>query len=455
MNRILPLILFVWWSAALSHGAPAPAGAPAPRYRYLFLYDCSYSMSKAAPTGRQAIADLIYSGLQERMQPGEVFGVWPFSFQVFTNRIAPMTWQPGAHQALSDGTLAMLQVMRNEKQTKMDVLWREVTQAARASDQFMALIVTDGDDPFKGTPFDAALNQMVKTHAKELRRARKPFLAVLSAVKGQFVAYTIGPAGEPIDFQSLNQQIARVIPPEPLAPLVTNIITTNIIIVTNFPVVATDTPRAPRETLPVAATHAAPATLSEPSQPPSDLAPLIATNGPDNLGVFTQPPPLQSEVKTNPPATTAQAQTNPPPVRTANASKSISELAVSTPSRPPAEKPPPVQTQAKPVMEVKTPAPPASPPAARPVATNPAPSAPVSVTPAIARAKTAVPPLAPAPKKTSSPQDTSFWREKGKVILFASGSVVVGVAIFLFLYRAAQRKPQPSFISQSIDKHLR
>jgi anti-sigma-K factor RskA len=64
-------------------------------------------------------------------------------------------------------------------------------------------------------------------------------------------------------------------------------------------------------------------------------------------------------------------------------------------------------------------------------------------------------PAAAATRKEPASQSASFWKEKGNFILFAAGSVVAGLAVFLVLYRAAQRKPQPSFISQSIDKHLR
>ena len=463
MNRILPLILFAWWSATLANGAQAPASAPPPPYRYLFLYDCSYSMAKAAPNGRQAIADLIYSGLQGRLLPGEVFGVWPFHAQVFTHRIAPMTWQPGGHQALSDGTLALLKVIKNEKASKMDVLWREVAQAARGSELFTAIVVSDGDDLFKGTPFDAALNQIVKAHAKELRRARKPFLAVLSAVKGQFVAYTIGPAGEPIDFQTLNQQIARVIPPEPLAPLMTNMVTTNIIIVTNFPVVATNAPAAPREATPVAtplaAPDAAPAFLSGPSQPPAQ----VATRGPDRQGVFTQPPPLKPEAETNPPPITRQAQSNPPSVQASNPpapalaapAQVISTPPASIPSPSPAEKPKVALERAKPALEAKATAPPTPPAAPGLVATNRAPASSSSVARAKAPAQIPATSLNTAARKEPSPPETLFWKGKGNLVLFAAGSLVAGVIVFLVIYRVTRRKPQPSFISQSIDKHLR
>jgi hypothetical protein len=437
MRRPLP---WLWLVLALATGnSPAHAQSAAfmPPYRYLFVYDASSSMAKAAPIGGQAIADLIYSGIQGQLKPGDVFGVWLFNQQVFTNRFAPMTWHPGAHQALSDNTLALLKTVRYEKDSKLDVMWREVLQAARASENLTVMIITDGDQPFKGTPFDGILNRLTKEHLKELRRAKRPLLATLVAKKGQFVAYTIGPAGQPIDFSSLGIQLERVYPSEPVAPLVTNIITTNFVIITN-PVAAaplvTHLPRASEAANPDVVIPA----IQEIKPPPMVFE---ESNSPANQVIFAQPPPLKPTVPPAPvtaveevrPALTNEPAATPEPAATASEA-SVPTMARSEPTKPETnavgEPAPSTNLVATPQKNVDT---------TSNAIPTPLPSA--------------VKPPAPAAQESSAKPNPFY--EKWGFALFACASVFAGLAVFAILLRSTKRKARPSFISQSIDRNLK
>lgn len=441
MSRMLPFILLVLTLAAGEGRAQMPGSANIPAYRYLFLYDISSSMAKVAPEGRQAIADLIYGGIQGQLKPGDIFSVWPFHQQVYTNRFAPMTWHPGAHQALADSTMALLKILRNEKVAKMDVLWREVAQTARASDLLTVMLISDGDENFQGTPFDAVLNRLLKEHVKSLRRAKKPFLATLVAVKGQFVAYTIGQAGEPIDFSNLNRQMARIFPPAPPAPLVTNIITTNIIIITNI---------APPAVAPVVATNtgANPDVPSPSEESKAKLVSSVPTNS-EAQGVFT-PPPLKP-AKTNRPAATVPPATPTPPTEEQSAPMVVTASPPLQAVQPIAQSnPPPDKTEAPKLETATIPNPIAT------MTTNIAPTVQASTNQATNEELAPIPAetksIAPSLKKEATPSDP--LNRNGEVFIYVISSVGIGLAVFLIIRRGRRRRPHPSFISQSIDKHL-
>lgn len=459
MKRIWTLL----WVLAAVWGRPASCAAQAetPPCRYLILYDASATMAKAAPAGGQAVASLIYGGFQGQLKPGEMFNVWLFNQQVYTNRFAPMTWQPGARQALADNTLALLKILKYEKEAKMPVVWRDVLQAARNTETLTVFLFTANDQPFMGTPFDVVLNQLTKDHLKELRRAKKPLLATLVAVRGQFVAYTIGMAGNPIDFASLDRQLGRAFPAQPAPALVTNIIVTNIIVVTNpvytvaAPIVAAANPD--QETKPT------PAPTPKPEGAPA-VSP-VASNEPPSV-VLAAPPALKPAEPAPPAATPAK------PVETAPAPEPVKpkEPEVAAPAEPVAE-PPPVAAKETPPAAAETMTvtnqadtardvqPAATPPSTESVPTNaaaaPVPTSAVPAT-AVAPASNSLVPLIMQSKANREPVPQHLTENRNWGFgVFALASVVAGIALFSILRGRTKRKAPPSFISQSIDRHMK
>ncbi len=459
MKRIWTLL---WVLAAVwARQAPCAAQAETPPCRYLILYDASATMSKAAPAGSQTVASLIYGGFQGQLKPGEMFNVWLFNQQVYTNRFAPMTWQPGARQALADNTLALLKILKYEKEAKMSVVWRDVLQAARNTEMVTVFLITANDQPFMGTPFDVVLNQLTKDHIKELRRAKKPLLATLVAVRGQFVAYTIGMAGNPIDFASLDRQLGRAFPAQPAPALVTNIIVTNIIMVTNpvytvaAPTVAAANPD--QETKPAAVPTPQPEAAPPASPVVSNEPPSIVLAAPPTLKPAEPAPPATTPEK---PAETAPVQepVKPKEPEVATQAESVAEPPPATPqeTQPAAAETMTVTNQADTAPDVQ---PAAAPPRPESVPTNsaasPVPTSAVPTTTAAPASNSLVPLIMQSKaNREPVPQHLRENRNWGFGV-FALASVVAGIALFSILRGRTKRKAPPSFISQSIDRHMK
>ena len=169
-------------------------------------------MSKYEEATRQAIFQYIHSGLQGQMQMGDRYAIWLFNNQVYTNYFPGMTYDPLMSQVLANNASRFLQEVHFEKQTRMEKLWPLLREAAIASPLLTVVLLTDGDDRIKGSPFDERFNALFKEHYKELKKERVPFAVVMVAEKGQFAAYSVGAASAPLAFDQLAQIVPALTP---------------------------------------------------------------------------------------------------------------------------------------------------------------------------------------------------------------------------------------------------
>ena len=238
---------------------PPPRPSPINPPRYLLVVDTSFSMSRIENPTRQALFDLIFSGLQGRMRAGDDYTIWCFDEQVYSNRTSPISWDPLLNRALALGALRSLRNLHFEKQTRIDRLWIALQQTVRTTQSLTVVILSDGDERFQGTPFDRSINAMYQQRFRELKAAKKPFVTTLMAQNGVWVACAVNAAGEAIDFEAMTNQIPQPAPPS----------------------ILTESPTAPKEL-----THTAkaptesptPVKTAAPSAPTLAVAPGAAQN---------------------------------------------------------------------------------------------------------------------------------------------------------------------------------
>ena len=143
----------------------------------------------------ESLTDLIASGLGGRMHAGDRLGFWTFNEKVYSERILSQTWTPEASRAVADQAGRSLRSQWFEKQTRLDTAIAEIQKAAKASKFLTVILLSDGDSPMVGTPFDRSVNLVYREHFRELQRARKPFITTLVAREGQFVAWAVAVGG--------------------------------------------------------------------------------------------------------------------------------------------------------------------------------------------------------------------------------------------------------------------
>jgi hypothetical protein len=481
------LILFVLlgWLAALSPATtqdqPAPTNSPASpatgpqsfekqyspgltsrSQRLVFVVDTSFSMARLEAPLRQTIFDLVSSGAQGYMRPGDIYEIWTFNEQVYKSRFPPMAWDPLLDRALANGAVKFLKSQRFEKQTRLDKLWSELSQAAENTDDLMVLLLSDGDESLRGSPFDNRINAIYTQRFSELRRARKPFVTVLTARGGEFVAFTVAAAGERIDFDVLAQQIiqssrpslVRTMPAPAISPI-PSLVATNTALAHPLavkpppapqiesippPVLAANNPTASQTVSPASSVSAksemtSPKTTSQPPlvaadtntfHPPASPSEL-RQEGPSLAARIPQTsvpkPSMDSEgVRLPPPNASSQGQASAPPDAAPQAAR-------------PAESGPPLQSQSPPLPKEPE------------LAVSRAVSSPEA---ALRQTAVAVPPQQTAvvvpPQNFMTSRGAQFIA--GVLLLLATGLAIW----YLYSGRASRRS---SFISQSLDREIK
>ena len=131
----------------------------------------------------RVVADLTPRVRREDERRGTV-GFGP-STKVHSNESQPRSGPETSGPA--DQTGRGLRSQWFEKQTRIDAAMAE--PEGNEGPKFLTVILlSDGDSPMTGTPFDRSVNLVYREHF-ELQRTRRPFVTTLVASNGQFVAW--------------------------------------------------------------------------------------------------------------------------------------------------------------------------------------------------------------------------------------------------------------------------
>ena len=201
------LLLAQWMVLATAMAAPQPskpAKPPKPEgNRYLFILETSSGMTRLEHGGRQAVFDLIYSGVDGRMRRGDTYGIWPFNEQVYSGLVPMQTWDPQKRLEQASAVGRYLRTHKYEKEGNFQLLMKQVHAVVRGAQDVNILVVTDGNTAFAGTLFDQLINAGFETNRVQVQNAKKPLVVTLVARQGAFTAASVTPAGDKIELAEL------------------------------------------------------------------------------------------------------------------------------------------------------------------------------------------------------------------------------------------------------------
>ncbi len=365
--------------------------------RFLFVIDTSSAMKSRNNGVQQAVNGLLASGMEGELRKGDTIGVWTYGESLNTD--FPMqVWSAEKKEAIETKVRQYLQTLRYEKGSKLEKVLPVIGNVLASSERLTIILVFDGTDEIKGTPFDKDLKDLHKRYAHAFRSSHQPFVTLLAARNGLFFDYTINYPG-------------AVLVPHTALPL------------------------------PPPETNAPPPVLAA-----KPLPPQIAAPPPE-----PKPPARKIEIILS--AADFAPKTNTPPPAASNV---VAAVAPPTPAPAPVvitNHPPPAEAAPVPVLAVSSNvAQPESKRAPQPAPIVPAPAktvavAPVPAVPAVvaAIAPAAVRPVAAATPPVSSGQQTAMF-------IMAFSLLTIAVVLVLFLVRRWRGGSPPSLISQSIDR---
>jgi hypothetical protein len=201
-------------------------------------------------------------------------------------------WLPENAATIASDITNLVRLQHYSKNTSFDVIMPEVNNLVQDSQRLTVLIFCDGDGEINGTPFDNAINTLLKQSKSALSKSGDTFIVVLRAQLGQYIGYTVNSSAVGVNLPGFPPLPA---PPQPVTPVQTNPIP------------------PPRK----------------PSPPPViRVAPLIIIG--TNVGTNPLPSVPPRAVLPNPPP--ARVKPNPPP---AVESRPSSTNAISTNATPP------------------------------------------------------------------------------------------------------------------------
>ncbi len=190
------LFLLLHLTPALS--APLAANSN----RFLLLLDTSLAMKPLETAQREATFDLVYSGLRGQMTNGDTYGLWLAGEKNDTS--FPMeSWK--LKHAVELAAKAAVHVKNRGYQGRgaLDTALADAKRVVQNVGDLTVVLVSNGETPVKGTPFDDAINARFAELAPVMKQAGVTLNTVLVAQDGEFVAWAVNSPEFLIEMPSL------------------------------------------------------------------------------------------------------------------------------------------------------------------------------------------------------------------------------------------------------------
>ncbi len=183
---MLPVLFLALTLLAL----PAWSAPKAEGKRFLFIVDTSAGMKPLELPLRETLFDLIYSGARGTMTNGDTYGVWLVGDQTDTS--FPMeTWR--AKFAVEMGAKVVTHVKDHgfKGRANLAPTLVDVNRIVKNVEDLTVILISNGETPLTGTPFDEAINGRVRELSPEMKLKKATVNTVLVAQEGKFVAWAL------------------------------------------------------------------------------------------------------------------------------------------------------------------------------------------------------------------------------------------------------------------------
>src|SRR5882724_7326107 len=159
---ILALCVLAIASASAAPKETAPEGN-----RFLFVVETSSAMLPFEHAGRQAVFDLIYSGINGQIHSNDTIGVWTFGETIHAGLFPMQVWLPEQKLQLAGQIGLFVKNQHYDKQAHLDRVVAKLLPLITSVKDVTVLIVTGHDAIWKGTTFDQEINLAYEKAAGE------------------------------------------------------------------------------------------------------------------------------------------------------------------------------------------------------------------------------------------------------------------------------------------------
>ena len=401
LKTILVLIFALLLPSLPVRGTESVSLPASAENRFLFVVDTSFSMRRLDNASREVIFELVHSGLHQQMRMGDTFSIWTFNAQPYVGKYPLEVWDPRKNLQLAEAAARFVKAQRYGGQSRLGPLFKKLSQVISDVQDVNIFILSDGDTPMEGTPFDKSINATYRINVGKMRTAKKPFLTTLVAQAGQITHWSVTIGDQ-------HFRIPAAPTPEPIVPTISAAPTST------APEVRAIAPaNQPQPTVPITAAPALPGSFASPQDSPESTLPETVQST-DRVATLSRAPGIARDLE-KPSLTLDTNQPSPALIVLAPSSgkEALPEPKPAVPE-PPLPLPPPQPAAAS--IKVDPPAKPILPAANEPKTTEPIalPLAVPELPPVIAsreapaatpslKVSTEAPPPKPAPARSPEP----------------------------------------------------
>ena len=202
---LIGLILFsLVWTLAAAPPTPPRRRAPAtPRpapdgQRFLFVVDISSSMRDTDAANRQALFDMLFTGLDGQMRSGDTFGLWFYNDKLRAGTFPMQIWDEKDPFPVASLATKYLREQSYSGRSRPEVLMPSVLKLIKSVRDVNVLVISRGKPALEGTPFDTNIAAVVRRKRVEQEKAQKPFITALAARGGSIVSGAVVIPGDSV-----------------------------------------------------------------------------------------------------------------------------------------------------------------------------------------------------------------------------------------------------------------
>lgn len=167
---------------------PAWAAQKAEGKRFLFIIDTSAGMKPLEMPLRQTLFDLIYSGARGHMTNDDTYGVWLVGEK--NNTSFPMeSWKEKFAVEIAAKAVSHTKDHGLKGQANLTLALADANRIVKNIGDLTVILISNGETPLLGTPFDDAINARFRELAPAMKAAKAPVNTALVAQDGKFVAW--------------------------------------------------------------------------------------------------------------------------------------------------------------------------------------------------------------------------------------------------------------------------
>ena len=270
--------------------------------RWLFVFNTSSAMRDRVRGVEAVTQDLLTTAMHGNLRNGDTIGIWTYNTELHADEAPLQTWYPDAARSIAQNTLEFLSHHPYEKSASFDDVLANMLRVVNMSDVITVILISDGADPIKGTPFDAQLNRFYKENYRPQKKERMPVITVFRGEKGRMTTNTMNLAPWPVDIPTVPPPIiVKAAPRKPAPPAAPAPIVPSLVIIGKKAEITTNPPTD----IPEHAGELAPPVAVEPKA----IAPKAEVSSPVTSAAKTEPTPPPAAA----PAEPARAPVVEPP----------------------------------------------------------------------------------------------------------------------------------------------